>query len=470
MTKRELTMNKEFIRPLILVALAAGLLGVLATLIPAWDNSFIPIKKLSILPGKAAKGLATTQDSTVIKEAPLIVSDLEPIKPFINKLKKPGNDLRIAYFGDSIIEGDLLTAKLRSELQNTHGGSGVGMVGITSIVAGFRQTIKHSFAKNWESISFMTSGKSSVPLGITGHVYIPRNYYIAEKTIEPLQLDSLAVMDTTKVANTPAPKKSTRFYVNTSPWVEYTAVGVSGGAPSFNRIRLFYSQARDSSFVRVAYDGGTKQKIFLKSGGGVQSLDLSLGRPVTKLRLEFSAYDPIYVYGVSFDEDKGAFVDNYPIRGYSGMYFQRINTALWQGFQQHLEYDLIVLQYGENVSNPKLRDYSYYEKGMKNTIRHIQSAIPGVPILLVSAHDRSIKQNGSYVTSPDIPYLVTTQSRIAKETGCGFWNLFAAMGGYGSMPNFVNHKPAWAGKDFTHFTRSGADHIASMLLLYLKGN
>lgn len=467
---RVIVMSKEFFRPLIIMVLAVVFLGILAMLIPAWENGFIPIKKLHILPQGNTSEDHGVQDSIVVKEAPLIVNDLQPLKPFLDKLRKPGENLRIAYFGDSIIEGDLLTAKLRSMLQTEHGGQGVGMVGITSIVAGFRQTIKHSFAKNWETISFMNQSKSNVSLGITGHVYIPRNYYVAEKTIEPLQLDSLAVMDTSKVATPQPQKKSTRFYVNTNPWVEYSAAGVSGGAASFQRIRLFYSDARDSSYVLVSWDGGAKQKRFLKPGSGVQEIDLSQGQGTKKIRLEFSATDPIHLYGVSFDQPEGAYVDNYPIRGYSGMYFQRIKNELWKGFQQHLDYDLIVLQYGENVSNPKLRDYSYYEKGMKNTIRHIQAALPDVPILLISAHDRSIKQNGSYVTSPDIPYLVTTQSRIAKDTGCGFWNLFAAMGGYGSMPSYVNRKPAYAGKDYTHFTRSGADHIATMLLAYLKGN
>jgi len=463
-------MNRDFIRPLALMILAAVLVGVIAWLVPAWDNGFLPVKKLHWLPQASSEDQSAPQDSAVVKEAPLIVSDLAPLKPFLGKLNNPGDYLRIAYFGDSIIEGDLLTAKLRSELQSRYGGSGVGLVGITSIVAGFRQTIRHSFAKNWESISFMTQGKSSVPLGIAGHVYIPRNYYLAEKTIEPLQLDSLAVLDTTKVATTQAQKKSTRYYVNTNPWVEYSASGVSGGSASFKRIRLFYSQARDSSFVMVSYNGGSKEKKRLKGGEAVQMLDLTRSEPVTKIRLEFSAYDPIHVYGISFDEPKGAYVDNFPIRGYSGMYFQRIPASRLEDFQRYLNYDLIVLQYGENVSNPKLRDYSYYEKGMKNTIRHLQSALPGIPILLVSAHDRSIKREGKYVTSPDIPYLVTSQSRIAKDTGCGFWNLFAAMGGYGSMPGYVNRKPAWAGTDYTHFTRSGADHIASMLLGYLQGD
>jgi len=463
-------MNRDFLRPLLIIALAAVLVGFIAWLIPESENSFFPIKKLSWFSSPKAAAESVETDSAVVAEAPLIQSDLFPLKSFIKKLNDPGASLRIAYFGDSIIEGDLITAKLRQGLQSTHGGVGVGMVGITSIVSGFRQTIRHSFAKNWEIISFMNGNKNDISLGITGFVYIPRNYYVAEKAIEPLQLDSLAVMDSSHVA-TPAPQKqSTRYYVNTNPWVEYSATDVPGGAAAFSQIRLFYSHASDSSFVSASFDGAPKQKFRLQSGSAVLSLNLSQAAPIKKIRLEFSAWDPIHLYGVSFDEPKGAYVDNYPIRGYSGMYFQRIHADILKGFQNQLDYDLIVLQYGENVSNPKLRDYSYYERGMKKTIQHIQTALPNMPILLISAHDRSIKDGVNYITSPDIPYLVSAQSRVAKDTNCGFWNLFAAMGGYGSMPNYVNHKPAWAGKDYTHFTRNGADNIASMLVQYLKGD
>ena len=44
---------------------------------------------------------------------------------------------RIGYFGDSMIEGDLITQDFRSTLQDTFGGIGVGFMPVTSIVAGF---------------------------------------------------------------------------------------------------------------------------------------------------------------------------------------------------------------------------------------------------------------------------------------------------------------------------------------------
>ncbi|HQP62510.1 MAG TPA: hypothetical protein PK713_00480 [Candidatus Cloacimonas sp.] len=463
-------MNKVFYRPLIIVVIAVILVELIARVIPDSDNKIFPIKKLSWLESIEPKDTIEPTDTIVVKEATAIPNNLLPLQPFIQKMNNSAKSIRIAYYGDSIIEGDLITGKLRQELQSVHSGSGVGMIGITSIVSGFRQTIKHKFSRNWESISFMSTGRNNIPLGITGYTYIPRNYYIAEKVIEPLQLDSLAVLDTSQVVSPKPHKESERFYVDYNPWVEYTATTTAGGAPNFKCIRLFYSHAADSSFVKVSYDGSPFVVRYLNNQSGVQMLDLSPAVSCKKVRLEFSAYDPLHIYGVSFDEPTGAYIDNYPIRGYSGMFFQRIRSDILSGFQKHLKYDLVILHYGVNVSNYQILDYSYYERGMKKSIAHIQKALPGVPILLISAHDRSIKQGSEYITSPDIPYLVATQSNVAKETGCGFWNLFAAMGGINSMPKYVNHKPPYAGKDYTHFTRAGADHIAEMLLIYLRGH
>jgi lysophospholipase L1-like esterase len=100
---------------------------------------------------------------------------------------------------------------------------------------------------------------------------------------------------------------------------------------------------------------------------------------------------------------------------------------------------------------------------MSKSVQHLREGFGDTPILLISAHDRSIKLEGSYRTSPDIPILVNTQGEIAIENGCAFWNLFAAMGGYNSMVNYVHSNPPLAQKDHTHFNRTGANHIADLL-------
>lgn len=478
-------MDKRFFRPLLIVGLAVLLLILVGPALPEWENPILPIKTMDIVASVMAAPDSSQASQAAVEVAQKAPSaqELGPLDQFSARLSalKNGNgdQLRVAYFGDSIIEGDLVSGRLRKNLQDLAGGSGVGMVGITSIVNEFRKTIRHSFSRNWEAVSFMSGGNSQ--LGILGHTYIPRSWQNVESTVVPsvesdptdtVGSDSTAVSPAPTPKTDPVPKKVTRKVAVSGPaWVEYQGVNFPGGAQTFYHIRLFYSLAAENSSVRVSYDGGEARSVPLQAGDDLQVLDLSPSAPVKKLHLEFSTAHPIHVYGVSFDAPSGVYVDNISIRGYSGMYFDRIPLNLLQGFQQALKYDLIILQYGENVSNPKNTDYEFYRKGMIRSVRHLQKAMPEVPVLIISAHDRSIRKDMSFQTSPDIPILIKAQSEVARETGSAFWNLFSEMGGLNSMPTWVNASPALAGKDYTHFTIAGANKVGEMLSeLILKGS
>lgn len=463
--------RRNFWRPFLVAAGAVLLLLLIAPFIPANENSIFSIKKLDLLARLKGSGESTEMDSVAVAALELQIDDeLQALEPFLHKLhdfqKGSGKTLRIAFFGDSIIEGDLLTETLRARLQDEYGGHGVGLVPITSIVSGFRQTIRHSFSKNWETVSFMKRGPDRFPLGMIGYTFIPRTWYYEESVIqtkeEPAVYDSLGNLLSEAVQG--SSRKETKRYSASGPsWVEYSGSKAKGGANEFRRIRLFYSHASANSKVTVSLDGGEGVVRSLTPGEGVQMLDLSPSSPVSKVRLTFSPIDPIHVYGVSFDDRSGFYVDNLSVRGYSGMYFNGISASILNSFQRYLDYDLVVLQYGGNVSSPKTRDYSRYKNGMIESVRHIQSAMPGVPILLIGVQDRSTNQGGVYKTAPDIPILVKAQSEMAHETGTAFWNLFKAMGGLNSMPSYVNARPQLAARDYTHFTRAGADKLADML-------
>ena len=85
--------------------------------------------------------------------------------------KKEGKKTRIAYFGDSMIEGDLITQTLRDTLQKEYGGQGVGFVPITSIVNRFRNTVRHDFSDNWEYHNFVKDKKQKMSYGISGEYF-----------------------------------------------------------------------------------------------------------------------------------------------------------------------------------------------------------------------------------------------------------------------------------------------------------
>lgn len=484
-------MNNDFLKPALILVLAAILTGLVAWIIPAYHNDFFPIRKMlwfSALLEPAKKDSVYTLPKPHPYQQPALRPFLEKLSAMPTVAGKRGlissvhdslssvaspKTLRIAYYSDSIIEGDLITAPLRHALQETYGGHGVGMMPITSIVSGFRQTIRHSFSKNWESISFMDIDSNHISLGITGYTFIPRPYYLEEKAIDPHAADSLFLADslffeTDEAGSAGESDSLTRYYVDEDPWVEYRAVNIAGGADSFRKIRLFYSHASDSSYVRIIHDAQEPIVMNLTSSDSLQVLDISPSSPTKRLRLEFCKDDPIHVYGVSFDDSEGVYVDNFPIRGYSGLYFQRIHSQLLRDFVQALDYDLIVLQYGGNITHPDNTDYRGYTSALIRTIKHIQAAAGDVPILIVSMHDRAVKMGSRFQSSPDIPLLIAAQREAAEKTNVAFWNVYTAMGGENSMLDFVNHNPPWAGKDYTHFTRRGAERIAELFLEFIQ--
>ena len=68
----------------------------------------------------------------------------------LGKVASLDRPVRIAYFGDSFIEADILTGDLREMLQKRFGGCGVGYVSITTKIAGFRHfPIKSSYSSQY---------------------------------------------------------------------------------------------------------------------------------------------------------------------------------------------------------------------------------------------------------------------------------------------------------------------------------
>ena len=184
---------------------------------------------------------------------------------------------------------------------------------------------------------------------------------------------------------------------------------------------------------------------------------------VKNLRIEFPESDQGYFYGVSLENGNGVYVDNFPLRGNSGVDLQYIPDSVLKEFRQYLDYNLIILQFGLNVAGSIKRNYSWYEREMGKVINKLKDTFPQASILMISVHDKSMKRGSSFITDPSIFKLLKAQQNIAVETKIAFWNLFEAMGGKNSMPEWVDANPPLAFKDYIHFNNEGAKKIGDML-------
>jgi lysophospholipase L1-like esterase len=359
-----------------------------------------------------------TQDFELYKSPNLITNfytdNSAALPQFIEKLRQLKNGknikIRIAYFGDSMIEGDLMTQNLRKLLQQKYGGSGVGFVPISSNVAGFRQTVTSS-ASGWDDANFKT--KNARNLYFSGHIFTGNG--------------SGSYTDNT-IANPQAIIEKSIIFGKTESG-NLTANGVEfnlNGTQFVNKKVLFKDQSR---LLRIKNN---------------------------------TAATPLF--GISFESETGIFVDNFSFRGITGIELNRLDENFLQSVQQTNHYDLIVFQYGVNLLfRPKDTNYNYYAKLMDPVLKKFKNAFPDSDFLIVSAADRAFRYDGEYKTAIGLPNLLEIQAKLALDNGFAFYNQFETMGGENSIVKWANENPRLANKDYVHPNGRGADILGEKL-------
>ena len=339
---------------------------------------------------------------------------------FIAKLKElklgKKQKVRIAYIGDSMIEGDLISMTVRKQLQQQFGGYGVGYVPITSAVAGMRSTVYHQFAPNWVNDDFRNHSHKQ-PLFLSGHTFFANGsaWFSANDR-------------TTSTPNLPIEK-----YIFTGNNASNANVFCNGKNIAINANNMFEKTLIDTSHLY-------------------------------NIKLQVSDAT-LPVYGVSFESASGVIVDNYSFRGSSGIEFGKMDTTFLNVINSQHPYDLVIFQYGVNLLNtPNADDFNWYLLPMKKSVEKIKKAFKNADIILVSTADKAFRYPTGITTAIGIYDLITLQQQIAFETGVGFYNLYATMGGDSSIIKWVNAKPALAYKDYTHTTPLGSEVLAKGLI------
>ncbi len=352
------------------------------------------------------------------------------LENFYNKLRNftEGTNIRIAYFGDSMIEGDLFTDNMRNYLQKKFSGTGVGFVPITdnNTNSWGNITIKHS--GNYLVYNLINKKPADYNFGINGYVYLTDTSY---------------TFDSTKT--------------NKEFWTEYSG-------KNFVNAKVYYTSYSDSSYLTYTVNDITK-KVFLGKNLAIAQTEIT---NINSNKIKFNFYGKLALYGVSFENSNGIYVDNYAVRGHNGLNLNKIPKNVLQAFNSYLNYDLIILQFGANVLDESIQGYGWYQKGLVNTIKHLKSAFPSSSILVVSAADRSKKDINGFSTIQNVISLVEAQEKASKETNVAFWNMFKAMGGLNSMPAWVSGN--LAASDYTHFNHAGANALSKKLTLSLLKN
>lgn len=349
------------------------------------------------------------------------------LQRFYAKLEALENDksrkVRIGYFGDSMNDGDFIVQDVRSLFQDTYGGQGVGFVSITSLSAGARGSVSHQYSKKWQTQSFVKVKKPLAPFGIDGQVFF------ANDTVD-------------------------------SHWVKYRAQG-QRHSTMLNRPTLFYGHSSNNGGY-ISVKAG-KDSVYTKELNPTRLLNTLTvtTQSVRSLQVDFQEADSIPIYGFNFDNGVGVHVDNFSIRGNSGLPLSILNPSLMNAFDNIFNYDLIVLHYGANVLGYGSTNYGWYDKNMTTVVNNLRKCFPNADFLIISTADKATKIDGEMQTDPAVLPLAKAQKSYARKTNSGYINLYSLMGGEGSMITWVDD--GLAGKDYTHFNASGSRKVAKLI-------
>ena len=365
------------------------------------------------------KSDSTEEAPPAHKAGPVYFEDFgkENLRFFIRALHHSrSTPVRVAFFGDSFIEGDILCAPFRDTLQRLFGGSGVGYVPITSEVAKFRTSIQHDFA-NWKTYSMVGKKSSYAPLGLPGYCFKPD---------------------------------------------ENNEVNYKAAWKNFVNAKVYYEGDLSFAMTYTVNDTLTSTQEF-EPAPGLQEYKVP-HHNFPAIKLSFPRHDSLRVYGVAFEDSTGITVDNFSMRSNPGMGLFSVDTDRMTQFSSLRGYKLVILQYGLNVVSEKdTTGYLWYLDRMTNLINRMKESFPECSFLILSIGDRSSNQKGKFATMPGIIQMRNVQRKIAQRAGIAYWDMYEAMGGENSMVGYTEANPPLAAKDYTHLTFRGGRKLAKKL-------
>lgn len=375
----------------------------------------------------------------IIDQGPLRLAMPEPhyldtLWAAAEQAQEEGRTLRILHYGDSQIEMDHMTGRLRAAMQQTFGGGGPGMIPFSTITP-----------------------SPSVRQSTTGELIHLSSF--GDSTVKRSRGDYGPMMQCFRMATG---NVSMTLKASTMKSVDERVKHISSIALIYNSHNPHLSAtASDRQHKGVSLERNAIE-------GGIGRLEWQLDSACNNIRVDVNGSADLYA--LLADDGYGVAVDNIPMRGCSGQQFTLVPVEKLAAAYRQMDIGLIILQFGGN-SVPYFKtasQISTYCRSIGRQIDHVHASCPKAKILFIGPSDMSTRINGTLQTYPLLPQLIDSLSATALAHDAAFWSIYNAMGGEGSMIEWV--KQGLAGSDYIHFSQRGADKMGDLLWQALYAN
>jgi hypothetical protein len=347
----------------------------------------------------------------------------------------------IIHIGDSHIQGDYFSGEIRMQLQSQFGNAGRGIL------------FPYALAK-----SFGPRGVSVKPQGL----------WTGVKTLTQSLTEPLGVSGYGATTNSPAASLNVSL---TEKFAENNALG-NFSVPQMQRINIWHS-ADDKSFTtqlnpEFMWTGSQ----FYPSGWGVSSYQAQ--QPTNNFTLGLISNSPnqnhyaFYGFEIIPQNQRGVV---YHHCGVVGAQFTHIINKAPQTVEQiaHIKPDILIFSFGTNEAYNGKLDTQVYTPAVMKFLADIAAASPNTAIILTTAPDTRSRNR-----IPPAQKSVNQQlQKIAAAQKLTLYDLNKAMGGWGSLHIWYNHKLTLTDK--LHFNAAGYAlqgqlFTLSLLQAYNKAN
>lgn len=380
-------------------------------------------------PTYAVHNASTLPDSLRIYSSD---SSLTLLHNLFAKLEQLSTDSTLAvdifHFGDSQIEGDRITGRIRSSWQKSWGGRGPGLIPAIENVPAL--SIRQETTGIWDRYTRFGTIDSTLGHSCYGPMAVfSRVYEEGQITLKP---------------------HPRGFRTNSE----------------FHELRVFTGETPMGGKLRISGSDSEEREFELPplAVGGHYEVSTGLGENDKSVVLQFEGQE-IDVTGIDVGTSTGVKVHNIPMRGSAGMLFKKLNAKHFTKYMNSFKPGMMILQFGGNAA-PYLNDslsVAKYANRFAGQLRYLRQVWPEIPLLVIGPSDM-----GSAADYPMVDNIIAEFKRVSLEEGCLFWDLKAVQGGEGAMETWSKASPALASSDLVHFTPKGAKEIARLLDIAIR--
>lgn len=357
------------------------------------------------------------QDVNRVHHIPTPLSQTSGTLPHLRQALATANTqhVNVIHYGDSQIEEDRITSIIRHYLQSQYGGGGVGLIPL-------HQTIPTYSLKQRLYIGGIQQSIQQGPMRYI--VYGPRSWHLPDADHHYGPMGQVAMMNDSLVPG------SEDIYLTVKP------------------LQDKHHPILPHSIVRTIADTSIHT--------------LCIGDTI-------HLHGQGRVYGLSLETPTGVSVDNVPMRGCLGTIFTQMDSAQLSDYYRQANTRLIILQYGgnaipQNKQESTIRGICY---SLRDQVRYLREVAPDADILFIGPSDMiEMSEDGELRSNPMVALMDATLSELLSREQVPYFSLYRAMGGAGSMIHWQDI--GWAGADGIHFTRSGANRAAKLLIEWLE--